>query len=127
MFCMPAMAQHHDYSQDYLTFNVLTDGTIPWKSIGSGMEKEISYRKNGGSWTSITAGDNVTISVVAGDVVEFKGDNQTYALDRSNYSGFDGGTAIYEISGNIMSLIYGDNFVGETTMSGTYNFCSLFK
>ncbi len=127
MFCMPAMAQHHDYSQDYLTFNVLTDGTIPWKSIGSGMEKEISYRKNGGSWTSITAGDNVTISVVAGDVVEFKGDNQTYALDRSNYSGFDGGTAIYEISGNIMSLIYGDNFVGKTTMSGTYNFCSLFK
>ena len=119
--------QSGDYSQDYLTFTVLTDGTIPWKSFGTGMAKEISYRINGGSWTSITAGDNVTISVVAGDVVELKGNNQTYASDRSIYSGFDGGTAKFNISGNIMSLIYGDNFVGETTMSGTYNFCSLFK
>ena len=119
--------QSGDYSQDYLTFTVLTDGTIPWKSIGSGMEKAISYRINGGSWTSITAGDNVTISVVAGDVVELKGNNQTYASDRSNYSGFDGGTATYDISGNIMSLIYGDDFSGQTALTGTYNFCSLFK
>ena len=119
--------QSGDYSQDYLTFTVLTEGTISWKSIGSGMEKEISYRINGGSWTSITAGSDVTISVNAGDVVELKGNNQTYASDRDNYSGFDGGTATFNISGNIMSLIYGDNFVGETTMSGSYNFCSLFK
>ena len=119
--------QSGDYSQDYLTFTVLTDGTIPWKSIGSGMEKEISYRINGGSWTSITAGSDVTISVNAGDVIELKGNNQTYAKDKYNYSGFDGGTATFNISGNIMSLIYGDNFVGKTTMSGSYNFCSLFK
>ena len=119
--------QSDDYSQNYLTFNVLTDGTIPWKSIGSGMEKEISYRINGGSWTSITAGSDVTISVNAGDVIELKGNNQTYAKDKYNYSGFDGGTATFNISGNIMSLIYGDNFVGKTTMSGSYNFCSLFK
>ena len=116
-----------DYSQEYLTFNVRTGGTIPWKSIGTGMAKEISYSINNGSWTSITAGSNVTISVEAGDVVRFKGLNSTYAKDRSNYSGFDGGTATYNISGNIMSLVYGDNFVGETTMSGTYNFCSIFK
>lgn len=119
--------QSGDYTQDYLTFTVLTDGTIPWKSIGSGMAKAISYRINGGSWTSITAGDNVTISVVAGDVVELKGNNQTYASDRSNYSGFDGGTATFNISGNIMSLVYGDDFSGQTALTGTYNFCSLFK
>ena len=119
--------QSNDYSQNYLTFNVLTDGTIPWKSIGSGMAKEISYSINDGSWISITAGSNVTISVNAGDVVRFKGLNSTYAMDKNNYSGFNGGTATYNISGNIMSLIYGDNFIGETTMSGTYNFCSLFK
>ena len=115
-----------DYSQEYLTFHVLTSGEIPWKSIGSGMAKTISYRINGGSWTSITAGNN-TISVDAGDVVEFKGSNSTYAKDKSNYSGFDGGTATYDIYGNIMSLIYGDDFVGETEMTGTFNFCSLFK
>ena len=118
--------QGNNYSRNYLTFNVLTAGEIPWKSIGSGMEKKIFYRINGGSWTSITAGSN-TISVVAGDVVEFKGSNSRYASNNSNYSGFDGGTATYDISGNIMSLIYGDGFVGKTTMSDPYNFCSIFK
>ena len=116
-----------DYSQDYLTFTVLSGGTIPWKSIGTGMAKEISYSINNGSWTSITAGEDVTISVAASDVVRFKGINSTYAKDRANYSGFDGGTATFDISGNIMSLIYGDEFVGKTTMSGSYNFCSIFK
>ena len=117
----------HDYAQDYLTFKVLTDGTIGWKSFGSETAKTISYSINDGEWTSITAGSDVTINVNAGDVVRFKGSNPTYATSKSNYSGFDGGTATFNIEGNIMSLIYGDNFVGQTTMSGEYNFCSLFK
>lgn len=116
----------NNYSVNYLTFNVLTNGTIPWKAFGS-LAKTISYRINGGSWTSVTAGNDVTISVVAGDIVEFKGSNSTYATSNSAYSGFEGGTATYDISGNIMSLIYGDNFVGETSLSDTYNFCSIFK
>ena len=118
----------HDYSLDYLTFNVLTGGNILWKSIGSGQAKTISYSINDGAWTSITATSGGTaIPVSAGDVVRFKGTNSTYAKDKSNYSGFDGGTATYNVEGNMMSLIYGDNFVGNNTLSGTYNFCSIFK
>ena len=118
----------HDYSLDYLTFDVLTGGNILWKSIGSGQEKTISYSINDGEWTSITATPAGTaIPVSAGDVVRFKGTNSTYAKDKSNYSGFDGGTATYNVEGNMMSLIYGDNFVGNNTLSGTYNFCSIFK
>ena len=113
--------------QGYLTFEVLTSGTICWKAIGTNSAKTIEYSINDGAWTSITAGSNVTISVNAGDEVRFKGLNSTYATDKSNYSGFDGGTATYDISGNIMSLIYGDNFEDQTTLSGTYSFCSLFK
>lgn len=118
----------HDYSLDYLTFNVLTGGNILWKSIGSGQEKTISYSINDGEWTSITATSSGTvIPVSVGDTVRFKGTNSTYAKDKSNYSGFDGGTATYNVEGNMMSLIYGDNFVGNNTLTGTYNFCSIFK
>ena len=118
----------HDYSLDYLTFNVLTGGNILWKSIGSGQAKTISYSINDGEWTSITATSSGTaIPVSVGDVVRFKGTNSTYAKDKSNYSGFDGGTATYDVEGNMMSLIYGDDFVGNNTLSGTYNFCSIFK
>ena len=118
----------HNYSLDYLTFNVLTAGNILWKSIGSGQAKTISYSINDGEWTSIAATSAGTaIPVSAGDVVRFKGTNSTYAKDKSNYSGFDGGTATYNVEGNMMSLIYGDVFEGETTLTGTYNFCSIFK
>ena len=115
-------------AQGYLTFNVLTKGTICWKAFGSNSAKTIEYSINDGEWTSITSTtDGATFSVEKDAVVRFKGSNSTYATDRSNYSGFDGGTATYDISGNIMSLIYGDVFEGQTTLSGTYNFCSLFK
>ena len=121
-------AQGDDYSRDYLTFRILTGGTISWKAFGSNSDKTIEYSINDGAWTSITStSEGVTFDVQEHDVVRFKGLNSTYASDRNVYSGFDGGTATFDITGNIMSLIYGDNFVGETTMSGSYNFCSLFK
>ena len=42
--------------------------------------------------------------------------------------GFEGGTATYDIEGNIMSLLYGDNFADRTALpDGSYTFCSLFK
>ena len=122
----------HDYSKDYLTFRVLTSGNINWKSIGSGQEKTISYSINNGEWVSVAATSaGQTISVVAGDVVRFKGTNTTYAKDKSNYSGFEGGQSTgvsYDIEGNIMSLLYGDNFQNTTELTNsTYQFCSLFK
>ena len=128
MMPLSARAQGHDYSQDYLTFDVITSGTILWKQIGS-EARTISYSTdNGTTWTDITSTTaGAAINVTAGDHVLFKGTSQSYAVDRSNYSGFDGGTATYGISGNIMSLIYGDDFVGKKTMSGTFNFCSIFK
>ena len=124
-----SIPQIHDYSQDYLTFDVITSGTILWKQVGS-VSKTISYSKDDGTtWTEITATTEggTAINVTAGDKVWLKGTNHSYAVDRVNYSGFDGGTATYNIQGNIMSLVYGENFSGQTALTGTYNFCSMFK
>ena len=125
----------HDYSKDYLTFRVLSNGTIGWNSIGSGSAKTIQYSKNNGTWTSITASSSMSIPVVVGDVIRFKGTNTRYCeANKANYSGFGsteggvgGGTAQFNAEGNIMSLVYGDNFDGQTTLTSTYNFCQLFK
>lgn len=119
---------YHDYSLDYLTFNVISAGTISWKALGTGHTDEIQYSLNGGAWTSITATTGGTmIQVSAGDKVRFKGTNTTYAKDKSNYAGFEGGTALFDIEGNILSLLYGDNFTSTTALTGTYTFCSIFK
>ena len=100
-----------EYKDRYLTFNVISTGTILWKLYGSGA-KTISYSKDDGkTWEEITStGAGVTISAVTGDKILFKGENVSYSSDKNNYSAFSGGTALYEIEGNIMSLIYGDNF-----------------
>ena len=117
-----------DYSQDYLTFDILSGGTLKWKSNGSGATKTISYSINNGSWTVITSSESATISVQQGDVVRFKGSNTRYCeADKNNYSGFADGTATFNISGNIMSLLYGDNFAEETNLPGTWTFTQFFK
>ncbi|MBR6438800.1 MAG: chitobiase/beta-hexosaminidase C-terminal domain-containing protein [Bacteroidales bacterium] len=119
----------HDYSQDYLTFRILTTGTICWKAFGSGYTKTIEYSINNGSWTSITstsAGE--TFEVNANDVVRFRGNNTSYAGSKSDYSGFEGGTATFNIEGNIHSLLYGDSFTNNNSLTNsTYQFCSIFK
>ena len=117
----------HDYSRDYLTLQILSDGTVAWNSIGSGMSKTIEYSLNDGAWTPITASFSTNINVLTGDTIRLRGTNSTYARDKSNYSGFEGGTATFNVEGNAMSLIYGDNFINQYTLSSNYAFCSMFK
>ena len=125
----PAPPAEHDYSADYLTFRVLTSGTISWKAIGSNSTKTIDYSIDNGAWISITStSEGATISVTQGNLVRFRGSNNVYATDKNTYSGFEGGTATYDIEGNIMSLLYGDNFAENTALpNNNYIFCSLFK
>ena len=72
--------------------------------------------------TSSSAGE--TISVTQGDVVRLKGTNTTYATTNQDYVGFGNtdaegilGTATFNVEGNAMSLIYGDNFANQTSLS----------
>ena len=115
-------------ARDYLAFRIHSSGTICWKAFGN-LTKTIEYRINNGAWTSITStSGGATISVEKGDLVRFRGSNTAYATSNSAYSGFEGGSATYDIEGNIMSLLYGDDFAGNTTLpDNNYIFCSLFK
>lgn len=102
-----------DPSNDYLTFNVLSSGNIVWKD-----NTTIQYNKNNAGWTDLAKSG--TISVVNGDEVKFKG-----TCTRINQTGFDGTTCSYNVRGNIMSLLGGDNF--PTMTSATYSaFNALF-
>ena len=117
----------HDYSLDYLTLDVLTPGYLLWKAYGN-KTMTIDYSINDGEWTSATStSSGLRIQVSQGDKVRVKGSNATYATSKSAYSGFDAGTATFDVYGNTMSLIYGDNYIGQTTLTGTYTFCSFFK
>lgn len=121
----------HDYASDYLTFDIVSGGTIAFslRRVRTGYTKTISASTdNGQTWTEMQSGygsSASTINVSAGDKLIFKGTNAAYG-DSLNYSMFSGSTAYFNVEGNIMSLIYGDDFRGQTTLTETYTFYYLF-
>ena len=134
-----------NYLNEYLTFEVLSDGNICWKtwisgdtSYASQWQSSIQYSINDGEWQTITTSvDGSTFAVSKGDNVRFKGNSlryttsgtsQTLPVSRNTYvcSTFSGTTCNFNLRGNIMSLIYGDNFSGKTTGMGTWAFHRLF-
>ena len=110
--------------------------TIP-AVVSSQFATSMSYSKDGVNWTD-TAVDNtkqtITIPVSAGDTVYLKGVAHNWAFtDWYNNSPFTKSTNIlatcdHNVSGNIMSLIYGDNFENQSVLPAqtTGNYESTF-
>lgn len=130
---VPPSPDPSDYSTQYLTIEALTGGDIGFQTsvVGSYDPTYISYsRDNGQNWYRIQAEYN-TINIgtlAAGEKILFKGNNTHYAnVYQSGYRycflKFTGRANVY---GNIMSLIYNDNFVGETTLTEDLTFYRFF-
>lgn len=112
-----------------MTFEILTSGYINWKwNNSSAAAKTIEYRINKGEWTSITStSSGVHIDVVAGDKVEFRGNNASYSDGVQNHNNvFSGTTCQFNLYGNIMSLVNSTNFENLDTLTGSYNFARMF-
>lgn len=115
-------------SENYLTFNILSDGIIKWKTNSSSTTvKTISYSINDGEWISITSSTTgASFNVSTGDKVRFKGNNNGYATSNNYYNNFDGSTASFDLEGNIMSLVDEVLFDYITTLNTDYTFSHLF-
>ena len=116
-------------SEKYLTFNISSAGTINWATSNRSAAKTIQYKLNDGDWTSIHSNTGNTapkINVIAGDKIQFRGNNATYGSSSSYYNTFDGSTAEFEIEGNIMSLINSTNFSTLKTLESDCTFSYLF-
>ena len=114
-----------NYTQSYLTIVSLEDNnTIGWKVSESSIKKTISISTdNGITWTEKVPYTNTanTLAILnTGDKILIKGSNTTYGT--SSHSNYFTSTANFNVEGNIMSLIYGDNFIGQTTLSSAYKY-----
>ena len=112
-----------DYSSQYLTFKIKGDGNIKWYA-NSSIRRTIEYsRDNGTNWTEITSNTGSSapsISVNAGDTIIFKGTNATYSDGMYNAFFYIKNIKI-DVEGNIMSLIYGDDFKNKTSFPSGSN------
>lgn len=137
---------HVHYNQrtmadEYLTFEILSGGNITWSNTMSNKiaNEAIYYSLNDGAWTELTPENQFIVN--DGDTVRFKGNNSVYGAFGTAIGGVDdiyGGhcfsdsTAVFNISGNIMSLILGDEFSGSRTLTKdasnkSYTFSALFR
>ena len=117
---------------EYLTFEIISGGTIYWKSGDASFSRTIYYSKDSGTtWASITSTTGGTeISTINGDAVIFKGDNSTYNEANSFFTNhtkftFSDGMRL-NLRGNIMSLINSTNFSNLDTLVADYTFDGLF-
>ncbi|MBR4378986.1 MAG: leucine-rich repeat protein [Prevotella sp.] len=127
-FCEDERGMHykpyvpHDYSQDYFTMVVTSGGNVTWAGSSS---NALSYSTdNGATWS--TASSSITLPVNEGDEVLWKG--TTTPIQDMGIGKFSGGTDVrYSVEGNAMSLLFGDNFKGQTSLEGkNYAFNDLF-
>lgn len=107
----------HDYSKDYLTFVALENGTF--KFNGSSINYSLD---DGSTWVSLASNTN-SPTVNAGNKILWKLSGKTASSD--NGVGTFSSTNRFNVEGNIMSLVYGDDFLSSTVTSN-YQFKKLF-
>lgn len=102
-----------------LTFEMLSDGILYWKveSYLSATVATIEYSKDSGNtWVSVSSTlEGTPISVYSGEIIQFRG----FSSAGTYGSTFSGSTPEFRVYGNIMSLIYGDDFRGQTVLPDT--------
>lgn len=120
------MAQ--DFLATPLTFEAAVAGaTVNFDINTNAVTNVVQYRtfstaSGWSDWATYTDNDPVTLTSI-GDKVQFWGDNEKYGSYPESNIQFDKDCYAY---GNIMSLINSTDFITETTLTGSYNFCKLF-
>ena len=114
-----------DYSTEYLTFEALEDGTFTFtmtSNLSPSYVPSISYSiDNGETWITTTNVSNqdvivTTPTIAQGNKVLWKSTAKQFCVNTETYPGSKIGygsftsTGNYNVSGNIMSLLYSDNF-----------------
>lgn len=128
-----------DYQLDqYLTFEALEEGTftltIP-ASVNTNYVTSVSYSINDGvTWTTVqNTSSSVTITtptIQSGSKVLWKGMAIAYASGLIDSNSIFSSTGNFKASGNIMSLLYGDNFINSYMgfpTNSNLNFYNLFR
>ena len=105
-----------NWKKKYFTIIALTDGTISYShKEGS---NPMFYSINEGEWIETTV--SVDIPVSKNDMIRFKSNRGNQAYNQETFT--SGGTAQFEVAGNLMSLVAGDDFatyVPNTNATGT--------
>ena len=110
-----------NYNNQYLTLVAKGSGNFKFETSSN---QTYSYSTNEGS-TWVTGNSATTIAVNNGDRVMYKG---TLTSEANNGIGRFSASTNFEAEGNPMSLLFGDNFINQTSLEGyNYAFYNMFN
>ena len=112
----------HDYALDYLTFQPL-ENSVSFKWTDTNNDNSIYYSlDNGSTWTQLTSG-SWTPAINTNNKILFKATSRQTVGGLGTFSA-DGH---FNAMGNIMSLVYGDNFINNNLLPNIEHFRGLFR
>lgn len=113
-----------DYSTEYLTLIAETDN-VSFQLAGGVNGNTFQYSTDSGStWNNVSIGQT-TSSINAGDKIMFKA--TSLSIGGETGIGTIRPSGMASVEGNIMSLVYGDNFVGQTSITNNFQLRKLFS
>ena len=124
------------FIKEYFTIQSLADNnTITFRKVVDNNnytipDKLIKYSKDLNTWTDISFVSNGSKIVLnKGQKLYLKGNNSTYGQNINSYLSYANiqSSGNIDVMGNIMSLIYVDNFVNNNTIESSCTFLCLFK
>lgn len=109
-------AGQHDYSQDYLTFEIISGGTIAWSGNGA---LNIEYTIDSGeTWSAFTS-----LNVASGTIISFRGTGRS-ASGRS----FTADSNVrFNAYGNLYSITNASNFASLTGLNVDQDYNTVFR
>ena len=126
--------------KDYFCFTALEDSAVTWSTVAykddTTYDEEINlqYSTDGKTWTDWNnARESRRVSLNKGSKLYVKGVNNTLSYRSSKYFLFDnyeidlGNKGALKVSGNIMSLIYGEDFEDKIVIDSKFCFGKLFR
>ena len=111
--------QEAPVADKYLTF--VANGNTKFKLSGN----SVSYSLDSGTTWASLASDTYSPVISSGSTIMWKATNPTINGDNGIGRFYSSGST-FDVEGNIMSLLYGDNYEGQTALQGENQFRGLF-
>lgn len=115
-----------DYATEYFTIESLEDDNQIGIVDADRPSIEISTDKQNWDYVTPDAAPTYFITLNTGEKVYIKGRNNSYYNFLGSTQGYFTSTGQFNVYGNAMSLVYGDDFQNKTTLSSQYAFGYLF-
>lgn len=101
--------------------------TLTITKVGSPSTVTFEYSTDLSQWSTLGSTDTtITHTLASGEKIYLRSSDYPYSNSNNNYTKI---TGVSKVGGNLLSLGYGSDFIGKTTLKSTsyYGYCGLFQ